>query len=106
MIVLCERPRQLGAHEALAWLHKAMREVTDREAVARVQVTELENVSMGWARSWDWLIEVQVADSASARRLVAETPWGSLLADLRLLGMRPSVALADRTRETPLGPAG
>ena len=106
IIVLCERPRQLSAEDALTWLRRAIAGLADGDAVTGIRVTELESVSLRWARSWDWLIEVDLGASGNARRLVTETAWGELLADLRLLGMRPSVAVADPARATPVGLTG
>jgi hypothetical protein len=106
LIVLCERPKHLSAEEALTWFRRATDGLVGRDGIEAVSLTALESVSLRWARSWDWLIEVELPDSGTARRLVGETPWGELLADLRLLGMRPCVAVADRARATPLGRAG
>ena len=105
LIVLCERPRQLSAEDALAWFRRATADLVDGEAIDAVSLTELESVSLRWGRSWDWLIEVEFADPGTARRVAAERPWGELLGDLRLLGMRPCVAVADPDRSTQLGPA-
>ena len=104
VIVLCERPRHLSAEDAVAWLRRATAALV-QDGAANVYLTELASASMRWARAWDWLIEVEVSDASAGQRLVADPPWGQLLADLRLLGMRPCVAVADSARTTQLGAA-
>ena len=105
MIVLCECPRQLTRDDAVTWLRRVTADITGSE-VAAARLIELESVSLRWGRAWDWLIEIEFKDARAIRQVVGESAWVALLADLRLLGMRPSVAVADPARVTSLGPAG
>jgi hypothetical protein len=45
------------------------------------------------------MVELAVADARTAKRLVRDGPRADLIRDLRLLGMFPSVALAEDGRE-------
>ena len=104
--MLCERPRRLKREEAVEWLRKATASLEVGEGgVKALQLVELDSPSLRWARCWDWLLEVELASDVDANELVSHGPWGDLLADLRLLGMRPAVAIANPARTTQLGGA-
>lgn len=104
LIVLCERPRHLTRDQAIEWFREATACLrVGGGPVKAVRLTELESPSIRWGRSWDWLLEVELASVEAAGELMSDGPGGDLLADLRLLGMHPAVAVASPTRTTDLG---
>jgi hypothetical protein len=102
VIILCERPQHLSAEHAIAWLRRASAEAVATRGVAALRLTQLQNPSPTLAPMATWLIEAELERGADAAAIVASAPWRDLLGDLRLLGMRPSVAVADSARATAL----
>ena len=106
LILLCERPRHLARDESVVWLRQATHHLVDGADVVGLQFTELEGPPLCWSPAGDWLLEAELADDVDAQRLIDSPQWRELLADLRLLGMRPALAVADARNSSPLGPAG
>jgi hypothetical protein len=106
LILLCERPRHLARDEAVAWFTRATGQLAASPGVRELLLTELESASLRWTRTADWMVEAELERDVDPRRLVDTEPWRDLLADLRLLGMRPSVAVADPERVSDLRPDG
>jgi hypothetical protein len=69
--------------------------------VTAVELSRLQNPSERGA-SWDWLIEMHLEHAADAAKAARANACRELVADLRLLGMQPSLVLVDATR--PLDP--
>jgi hypothetical protein len=65
-----------------------------------VESVELRRLAspMPFSESWTWLIEVDCRDEDAARNLLAHGDGLALIGDLRMLGMRPSVALVRDAR--------
>jgi hypothetical protein len=94
LVLLCERPRHLSREESRDWFRRAVAELADGGEVLTLEFTELETASRHWACPADWMIEAELGE-VDAGRLVESPRWRGLLADLRLLGMRPAVAIGD-----------
>ena len=105
LIIMCERPMHLRSDEALAWLRREAGALARSDGVERVELTELESAPLRWGRIWDWLIEIDLSDDATGRGLANGSACAALLADMRLLGMRPAVAIADPAKKLALSPA-
>ena len=98
LLLLCRRPRHLNREEAEVWLRQQLETVLERDELRLAKLTDLENDCSEWTRNWDWLIEFEVGNGALLVTLGSGSACAELLADLRLLGMSPEVALAlDRT---------
>jgi hypothetical protein len=104
MILLCSCPRHLAPGELADSLERSVAALAGHADVTRVRMTELASASLRWARMFDWMIEAELAGTADPRDVVASPEWREALADLRLLGMRPSLAVADNESSTLLGP--
>jgi hypothetical protein len=104
LLVLCRRPYHLPPKEAEAWLRQELEAVLQRDGLEGATLTRLENPSAQWTRSFDWLIEFRLSGLASTA-MGRGGACGELLADLRLLGMEPAVALADERVAIPLRPS-
>jgi hypothetical protein len=88
LLLLFHDPHHLDADEARAWLHQEIAGVLRSDGVERATLTRLGDEQ---ARGgFDWLLEFHVAPGQANRGAV-----GDMVADLRLLGMSPLVALAD-----------
>lgn len=72
-----------------------MREETAKLAtcggVARLAVHEVESAALRHPRSWDWCLELHLANREAPNAFVRRAPCSEFLADLRLLGARPTV---------------
>ena len=64
-------------------------------AVTQIEVTTLRSASSRWGRQWDYLIAIDLRAGSDAGVLVDGAACAALLGDFRLLGMRPSVVVAD-----------
>jgi hypothetical protein len=101
LLVFWTRPQHLSAEEADAWTSEQLSGLQDLEAVERARLTRLGTPSTAHPQEWDWMLELDLAPGADARRCV-ESGWcGEWLADLQLLGMRPAAVLADDGRALP-----
>ena len=97
LIVLAQRPYHLSVAEAEEWLRAQVVELAGLGGVLRVDMTRLASASLRFGREWDWLLEVHLDAAVDAQHTLREPACTGLLADLRLLGMRPAVAIAGPT---------
>jgi hypothetical protein len=104
MILLCSRPRHLSSGDVTDALARALPGLAGGPHVAAVRMTPVRGASLRWSPMFDWLIEAELADGADPTVIVDSSAWRDALADLRLLGMRPSVAVADATLTTRVKP--
>ena len=95
LMVLVSPPHHLGLDEAEDWLRQELAPVTGGARVQSAALSRLAAASRRWCQEWGWLIELEFEDAQAAREAVAEEACTMLLGDLRLLGMRPTVALVD-----------
>lgn len=58
-----------------------------------VSLASLRRSPWRWAREWDLMADLEGADDWAA--LVSSREWDELLGDLRLVGMRPTLLVAD-----------
>ena len=92
LLIMCLRPYQLGMAEADAWLRRELDKLISGGNFGRAALSELRSVSLAWGREWDWLLELELTSDAEAA-LARGSPLNEFLLDLRLLGMRPTVAI-------------
>ena len=102
LIVMCERPPHLARDEVRCWLRHEATAVARQESIESVALTELDNMPIRWDRLWDWLIEIELDDASAADFLAKGSVCAGLVADLRLLGMRPALAVADPAKKQAL----
>ena len=67
-------------------------------AVTSVQLSRLRSPAARVAVGWDWLIEMHLARTEDGAVVARDHACRDLVADLRLLGMHPSLVLVDGTR--------
>jgi hypothetical protein len=104
VLLLCCRPPQLSADEAERWLRSQMKELVETRRVACISLTSLESATLAWRRHWDYLIEIEPRALFEPQALLEAPACVALLADLRLLGLQPTVAVARDERTVALLP--
>ncbi len=105
LLVLCRDPYHLSLEEAQEWLRGELEAVVRRDGLDGATLTRLRDPSSAWARDFDWLVEFRLNESLYAAALGRGGACAELLADLRLLGMAPAVALADSGEAIQLEPS-
>ncbi len=99
LLVLVSPHRQLSPDEAEDWLRQEIAPVASGGGVRSAALSRLASASRRWSQQWGWLIELEFEDAQAAREAVASDACAMLLGNLRLLGMRPTVALIDGSQE-------
>ena len=96
---LCRHPYHLNREEAQAWLTRELETVVRNDGLDGATLTRLASPSPEWTCDFDWLAEFRGDKGLYLTALGRGGACVELLADMRLLGMAPLIALAD-TRET------
>jgi hypothetical protein len=104
LLVLCRHPYHLHRREAQAWLSEQVETVLHRDELQVATLTQLRSPSSQSSSGGDWLVEFQLHTGASSMALSRGGALAELVADLRLLGMAPMVALADESEAVELRP--
>ncbi len=99
LLVLVSPPHHLQLDEAEEWLRQEIAPVTSGAGLRSAALSRLATASRRWPQEWGWLIELEFEDAQAAREAVAGEACTMLLGDLRLLGMRPTVALVDSAHD-------
>jgi len=102
VLVLCGRPMHLSPRAAEEWLRKEVGCLLADGAVTQIEVTTPGSASLRWGRQRDYLIAIDLRAGSDAGILVDGAACAGLLGDFRLLGMRPSVVVADDERSVVL----
>lgn len=98
LLVVWTRPRHLSTAEADDWVEPAIARLTGLDGLARAELTVLESAAVRYWREWDWLLELRLAPGVDRQEWLTNDAWIDWIADLRLLGMRPQVMVADDRR--------
>jgi hypothetical protein len=98
LLLFIRRPYHLSEGEADRWLGSQAASLVGTVAIKDLQVSRLRNPAARGGGDWDWLIEMHCDGVEEAERAAREDVCRDLVADLRLLGMNPSLVLADDTR--------
>jgi hypothetical protein len=94
VMIFVEHPRYVSTDEAEAWLAGKL-EPLHEGGIERVRLRRLRDASLRCAQSWAFMVELECRDVATARDAVQEGAGLYLLGDLRMLGMRPALALVE-----------
>jgi hypothetical protein len=97
LLLFVERPQLLSDGDATRWLLDQIAPLRAIDAVRRVEVTRLQAPALRGGSDWQWLIEMHCDRAEDAARAARDEACRDLVADLRLLGMHPSLVLADTT---------
>ena len=93
LLVLVNSPYHVRAEEAEAWLRGAAAALATAEGVRRVVLSPLGSPLVRGDDRWGWLLELDCDGSEGASSVVRAAAWTSHLGDLRVLGIRPLVAV-------------
>jgi hypothetical protein len=105
LLLLARRPDNLSREEAEVWLRREVRRLDGSAGIERVSITRLGPASLRWGRSADWLIELEVPAWSWESRALCEDACAALVGDMRLLGMKPVLAVADEQLDLREGDA-
>lgn len=101
IVLTWDRPLHLAGEEADRWLREELRTLLAIPEVRRVVLARLDSPLPGHPRPCEWLCELHVADDADIAACLGRRACAEWLRDLRLLGMRPAVAVAADPVELP-----
>ena len=93
-MIFVQRAHHVSREETELWLSEQLAALRG-DGIERVQLRRLASPALRFGDTWSWLVEVECRDERSARDAVVQGAGLMLLSDLRLLGMRPSVALLE-----------
>ena len=85
----------LSPRAAEEWWREEIGKLLTDGAVTQIEVTTPGRASLQWGRRWDYLIAIDLCAGSDAGILVDGAACAALLGDFYLLGMRPSVVVAD-----------
>jgi hypothetical protein len=91
----------LSPRAAEEWLREEVGKLLADGAVTQIEVATLGSASLRSGRQWDYLIAIDLRAGSDARILVDAAACAGLR-DLCLLGMRPSVVVANDERSVVL----
>ncbi len=95
LMIFVEHPRHVTSEEAEAWLERELAAL-DSNGVDSIRLKRVVGASPRLCDTWSWMVQIDCRDLDAAREALGKNgPGMALLADLRLLGMRPSVALVE-----------
>jgi hypothetical protein len=95
LLLFVQQPSVLSDGEATRWMAEQVAPLAEIDAVRRVEITRLQAPALRGGRDWQWLIEMYCERGEDAARAARDEACRDLVADLRLLGMHPSLVLAD-----------
>ena len=96
LLVLCGNPYHLTRQDAQAWLSEELDAVVRRDGLPGARLTRLASPPFSPpASSSGWLIEFRLDSAATMAAMRRRGAFGELIADLRLLGMAPTVIVPD-----------
>ncbi len=90
ILVLWNACRGISAEEDARWVHEESAKLRACDDVVEVSVHQVESAALRHPRQWEWCLELRVA-AAAANAVVRNPTCAAFLADLRLLGTRPSI---------------
>ena len=93
-MIFVERPRHVTSEEAEAWLERELAALGSKD-VDSIRLKRVVGASPRIGDTWSWMVQIDCRDVEAARAAIGSGPGMELLADLRLLGLRPSVALVE-----------
>jgi hypothetical protein len=91
IIVLWKTCRSVSAAEDASWAHDETEKLRRVEGVAGVTLHRVESAALLHPRAWDWCLELELRNGDTANQVVRRPECEEFLADLRLLGTRPTV---------------
>jgi hypothetical protein len=95
ILVLWNACRGVSPDEDARWVREESAKLTSCEGVRAMRLHQVESAALRHPRHWDWCLELAIDDPPNA--VVRTPPCSEFLADLRLLGAKPSVLVLPET---------
>jgi hypothetical protein len=89
IVVLWNACASISREEDARWVHEQAATLSRAPGVRRLAIHEVQSAAARHPRGWDWCLEMAVEDEP--KTIVRTPPCSEWLADLRLLGTKPSV---------------
>jgi hypothetical protein len=102
VVITGSQPRHLSAAEAHVWLRSELAGLRSLPGVESIVLTRARN-SNRHPLPWAWLCELHLADGADGHACAEHPVCADWLLDLRLLGMRPAIAVLEAGEQVGLG---
>jgi hypothetical protein len=103
IVILWTRPYHLSADEADAWAQRESARLLALDGVERGELARLHSGSERHAIEWSWMLELHLRDGVDGHACAEQPELEDWLLDLRLLGMRPTIVVAERPSALPGG---
>jgi hypothetical protein len=89
ILVLWNACHGVSSHEDARWAEQESAKLTSCDGVRAMRLHQVQSAALRHPRHWDWCLELAV--DAPPNEVVRAPECAEFLADLRLLGTRPSV---------------
>jgi hypothetical protein len=90
IVVLWNRCGGVSADEDDRWVRDEAAKLRECDGVSSLALHNVASAALRHPREWDWCLELSL-DGQAPNSVVRQPPCSEFLADLRLLGSRPSV---------------
>jgi hypothetical protein len=91
VIVLWNVCHGISRDEDASWVRQETEKLRSVDGIADVRLRQVESAALRHPRAWDWYLELQLGNGDAANTVVRRPEVDEFLADLRLLGTRPTV---------------
>ena len=106
LLVPCSNPYHLSRQDAQAWLSAELEAFVRRDGLEGATLTRLASPPFSPPTSSSgWLVEFRLDSAARAAAMQRRGAFGELIADLRLIGMAPTVIVPDDDSTVELRPS-
>jgi hypothetical protein len=97
IVVLWNRCQGISADEDAEWVREETAKLASSAGVGRVAVQRVQTAALRHPRAFDWCLELELEDQEQPNAVVRRPPCSEFLADLGLLGTRPTVFVLAET---------
>jgi hypothetical protein len=91
IVVLWNACRGVSTAEDESWVRAETEKLRGVEGIADVRLRQIESAALRHPRAWDWYLELELGNGDAPNAVVRRREVGEFLADLRMLGTRPTV---------------
>jgi hypothetical protein len=95
ILVLWSPCRGVTPGDDAAWARSHTERLSGGDGVAAMALHPVASAAMRHPQPHSWCLEVRLAQGRAPHEVIRLRPFADLLADLRLLGMQPSVLAID-----------
>jgi hypothetical protein len=91
IIVLWNVCHGISHDEDASWVRQETEKLRGVDGITDVRLRQVESAALRHPRAWDWYLELQLGNGDEPSVVVRKPEVHEFLADLRLLGTRPTV---------------